>query len=237
MNKVIHKSGERGYANHGWLDSYHSFSFAGFYNPNKMNFGVLRVLNDDTIAPGTGFDTHPHKDMEIISIPLEGMLRHEDSMGNISVIEEGDIQVMTAGSGIHHSEYNASEEKIGKFLQIWIFPREKGLKPTYDQISIRDLQKRNELFQIVSPTKEDEGAYINQDAWLFLGEYDDGETELYKIRKANNGAYIFVLEGKIEVEDTILERRDAIGISDTDSITIKAKDNSKFLLMDVPMSL
>ncbi len=237
MNKVIHKSGERGYANHGWLDSYHSFSFAGFYNPNKMNFGVLRVLNDDTIAPGTGFDTHPHKDMEIISIPLEGKLRHEDSMGNISVIEEGDIQVMTAGSGIHHSEYNASKEKIGKFLQIWIFPREKGLKPTYDQISIRDLQKRNELFQIVSPNKEDQGAYINQDAWFFLGEYDSDETESYNIRKENNGAYIFVLEGKIEVEDTILERRDAIGITDKVSITIKAKDNSKFLLMDVPMSL
>ncbi len=236
MNYIIHKSGERGYANQGWLDSYHSFSFAGFYNPKKMNFGALRVLNDDTIAPGTGFDTHPHNDMEIISIPLEGKLRHEDSMGNISLIEEGDIQIMSAGTGIRHSEYNAESERIGKFLQIWIFPREKGLKPSYDQISIRDIKKKNKIYQIVSPDKNEQGVQINQDAWFSLGEFDKGETETYQIRREDNGVYIFVLEGKIEVEENVLERRDAIGIYEIDAVSIKANENSKFLIMDVPMS-
>lgn len=236
MQCVIHKAGERGHANHGWLDSYHSFSFAGFYNPNKMSFGTLRVLNDDTIAPGTGFDTHPHANMEIISIPLEGKLRHEDSMGNVSVIEEGDIQIMSAGTGIHHSEYNADKDKIGKFLQIWVFPRQKDLEPSYDQISIRDIKKRNEIYQIVSPDKNDSGVFINQDAWFHIGEFDKGETQSYHIRSNNNGVYIFVLDGTIEIESNVLERRDAIGISETGSINITSKEKSKFLIMDVPMS-
>jgi redox-sensitive bicupin YhaK (pirin superfamily) len=172
--QMLYKAEERGHANHGWLDSYHSFSFAGYYDPNKMNFGSLRVLNDDTIAPGTGFDTHPHDNMEIISIPLEGKLAHKDSMGNGSVIEEGDIQIMSAGTGILHSEFNGSDTEIGKFLQIWIFPKERNIKPRYDQISIRDLRIENKLYQIVSPDVNEQGVQIMQDAWFHMGEFDNG---------------------------------------------------------------
>lgn len=234
--QVLYKAEERGHANHGWLDSYHSFSFAGYYDPNKMNFGSLRVLNDDTIAPGTGFDTHPHDNMEIISIPLEGKLAHKDSMGNGSVIEEGDIQIMSAGTGILHSEFNGSDTDIGKFLQIWIFPKERNIKPRYDQISIRDLRIENKLYQIVSPDVNEQGVQIMQDAWFHMGEFDNGVTETYKIRKEGNGVYIFVIEGNIEINGTVLKDRDALGISEEELLEVKSNTKSKFLIMDIPMS-
>ncbi len=234
--QVLYKAEERGHANHGWLDSYHSFSFAGYYDPKKMNFGSLRVLNDDTISPGSGFDAHPHDNMEIISIPLEGKLAHKDSMGNGSVIEEGDIQIMSAGTGILHSEFNGSDTEIGKFLQIWIFPKERNIKPRYDQISIRDLRMENKLYQIVSPYVNEQGVQIMQDAWFHMGEFDEGVTETYKIRKEGNGVYIFVIEGNIEINGTVLKDRDALGISDAELLEVKSNTKSKFLIMDIPMS-
>ena len=183
MNTVIHKAETRGNANHGWLNSHHTFSFANYHNPERMNFGVLRVLNDDRVQAGMGFGTHPHDNMEIISIPLEGDLEHKDSMGNVAVIKEGDVQVMSAGTGITHSEYNKNKDKDVKFLQIWVFPKEKSVTPRYDQISIRDIEKDNEFYQVLSPNKDDQGVWVNQDAWFNLGKFTKGSTDQYKIQK------------------------------------------------------
>ena len=237
MNTVIHRADSRGHADHGWLNSHHSFSFANYYNPDRMNFGVLRVLNDDRVAGGRGFGTHPHDNMEIISIPLEGDLEHKDSMGNVAVIKEGDVQVMSAGTGITHSEYNKSRDKEVKFLQIWVFPKAKNVTPRYDQISIRDIRKHNEFYQVMSPSKDDQGVWINQDAWFHLGEFDSGASAEYKIRKGGNGVYAFVLEGEVELEGENLSTRDGMGLWNTDSIKVKASKNARVLLMDVPMSL
>lgn len=235
MNTVIHKANTRGNANHGWLNSYHSFSFANYYNPERMNFGVLRVLNDDEVKAGMGFGTHPHENMEIISIPLEGDLEHKDSMNNATLIKEGDVQVMSAGTGIHHSEYNKNENKDVKFLQIWVIPNKQNVTPRYDQISIRDIKKENELYQILSPNKDDEGVWIHQNAWFQIGDYSKETLETYHPKQKGNGVYIFVLEGNILINDEKLERRDAIGIWDIDKINIKSATNSRILVMEVPM--
>lgn len=237
MKTLIHKSDTRGNANHGWLNSYHTFSFANYYNPERMNFGVLRVLNDDTVQAGMGFGTHPHDNMEIISIPLEGDLEHKDSMGNVAVIKEGDLQVMSAGSGVTHSEYNKNKDKDVKFLQIWIFPREKNLTPRYDQITIRDIEKENEFYQVVSPNKEDQGVWINQDVWFHLGKFSKGKSDNYKIKKEGNGIYVFILDGEVEINNEKLSKRDGMGIWDTDSFDLTATDNARVLLMEVPMSV
>lgn len=237
MKTIIHKAETRGEANHGWLNSYHTFSFANYYNPERMNFGVLRVLNDDTVQAGMGFGTHPHDNMEIISIPLEGDLEHKDSMGNIAVIKEGDVQILSAGTGITHSEYNKNKDKEVKFLQIWIFPNKKDLTPRYDQISIRDIEKENEFYQVLSPNKEDNGVWINQDAWFHIGKFDKGKSDEYKIKKEGNGVYVFVLEGEVEINNVKLTKRDGLGISDTDSFKVKANENARVLLMEVPMEL
>lgn len=237
MKTVIHKAETRGEANHGWLNSYHTFSFANYYNPNRMNFGVLRVLNDDTVQAGMGFGTHPHDNMEIISIPLEGDLEHKDSMGNIAVIKEGDVQILSAGTGITHSEYNKNKDKEVKFLQIWIFPNKKDLTPRYDQISIRDIEKENEFYQVLSPNKEDKGVWINQDAWFHIGKFDKGKSDEYMIKKEGNGVYVFVLEGEVEINNERLAKRDGFGISGTDSFKVKANENARVLLMEVPMEL
>ena len=237
MNSIIHKAETRGKANHGWLNSHHSFSFANYYNPDRMNFGVLRVLNDDVVKEGMGFGTHPHDNMEIISIPLEGDLVHKDSLGNIGVIKEGDVQAMSAGTGISHSEYNNNKDRDVKFLQIWIFPREKQVKPRYDQVSIRDLKKENEFYQVLSPNKSDQGVWINQDAWMNIGNFKKGNSDQYKIQKAGNGVYIFILEGEVEINGEQLNKRDGIGIWNTDTVTVKATENARVLLMDVPMHL
>ena len=172
MKTVLHTSDTRGYADHGWLKSYHTFSFANYHDPERMHFGVLRVLNDDEVAPGRGFGTHPHSNMEIVSIPLEGDLEHKDSMGNTTVINEGDIQVMSAGTGVHHSEFNKNKDRSVKFLQIWVIPNRKDVTPRYDQISIRDMQRNNTFYQILSPNKDDEGVWIHQDAWFHIGDFD-----------------------------------------------------------------
>ena len=177
MKTVIHKAETRGHANHGWLDSHHTFSFANYYDRERMHFGVLRVLNDDIVDAGMGFGTHPHDNMEIVSIPLEGDLEHKDSMGNVTVIKEGDVQVMSAGTGITHSEYNKNKDKEVKFLQIWLFPNKKNVTPRYDQISLRDIAKENEFYQILSPSKEDQGVWIHQDAWFHIGKFTKGSTD------------------------------------------------------------
>ena len=237
MNTVLHKSSTRGHANHGWLDSHHTFSFANYHNPERMHFGVLRVLNDDQVASGMGFGTHPHDNMEIISIPLEGDLEHKDSMGNLAVIKEGDVQVMSAGTGIMHSEYNRNKEKDVKFLQIWVFPNKKNVTPRYDQISIREIQKRNEFYQVLSPSKDDQGVWIHQDAWFHLGSFDAGKSTRYNVKRSGNGVYAFVLEGEVEMEGQPLAKRDGFGIWDTDSFSLRVTSNARVLLMDVPMSL
>jgi redox-sensitive bicupin YhaK (pirin superfamily) len=236
MKTIVHKSDTRGYADHGWLQSYHSFSFASYYNPERMHFGLIRVLNDDTVAPGRGFGTHPHDNMEIISIPLEGDLEHKDSMGNLTRIRKGEIQVMSAGTGITHSEYNGNEDQEVKFLQIWIFPREKGLTPRYDQISLNDIRKENELYQVLSPYENDQGVWIHQDAWFYLGEFTEDTSTRYQMKNENNGVYVFVLDGVTEIEGQSLSSRDALGAWETSDMQFTAYAGSRVLLMEVPMS-
>jgi redox-sensitive bicupin YhaK (pirin superfamily) len=234
---ILHKADTRGHANHGWLNSKHTFSFANYYEPERMHFGVLRVLNDDQVAPGMGFGTHPHENMEIISIPLEGDLEHKDSMGNVAVIRHGDIQVLSAGTGITHSEYNKNKDKEVKFLQIWVFPNKQNVTPRYSQISLNIEDRHNNFQQIISPNADDEGAWINQNAWFSMGNFDSGFETIYNLKSSQNGVYIFVLEGEIEVEGQILSKRDGYGIWNTDSFSLKALSNCDVLLMDVPMSL
>ena len=237
MNTVFHKADTRGSANHGWLKANHSFSFANYYNPERMHFGVLRVLNDDTIAGGKGFGTHPHDDMEIITIPLEGDLEHKDSMGNGTVIKNGDIQVMSAGTGITHSEFNANENLQVKLLQIWLFPNQKNLTPRYDQLTINSISKKNEFYQILSPEKNDDGVWINQDAWFHIGEFAIDSSEKYIIKKEKNGVYLFIIEGQAIVNQQLLERRDGYGLWNIKEVEIEVTANSRVLIMDIPMNI
>ena len=235
MKKAFHAANTRGNANHGWLNANHSFSFANYHNPERMNFGALRVLNDDTIAAGMGFGTHPHENMEIITIPLEGDLEHKDSMGNIGVINEGEIQVMSAGTGVHHSEYNKNADQAVKVLQLWVFPKKQNVTPRYDQMSVRDLKKPNDFYQVLSPNSEDEGMWVHQDTWFHLGEFDVEKSLVYTIKKPGNGVYVFVIEGSLNVEGESLKKRDAIGIWDTETIRFTVQPQSKVLLVEVPM--
>lgn len=235
MKTVYHKADSRGKADHGWLKSYHSFSFAQYYNPDRMGFGVLRVLNDDQVSQGMGFGTHPHDNMEIISIPLEGDLEHKDSMGNTTVIRQGDIQAMSAGTGIYHSEYNKNKEQAVKFLQIWVHPKVKNVKPRYDQITLKEEDGDNKLQQILSPNADDEGIWIHQDAWFHMGNLKAGFESKYEFKKQGNGVYVFVLEGDISIEGQDLQRRDGYGIWETDQFSLRALSDAKVLLMEVPM--
>lgn len=238
VNTVLHKAETRGNANHGWLNSYHTFSFANYYNPERMHFGVLRVLNDDTVSAGKGFGTHPHDNMEIISIPLDGDLEHKDSMGNTTVIRNGDVQVMSAGTGIYHSEYNKNSDKLVKFLQIWVFPNKKNVPPRYDQITLNLADRHNKLQQILSPNTDDEGVWIHQNAWFHLGTLDKGFQTDYKIKGGKgNGVYAFVLSGELSIGDQKLGPRDGYGLWDTESFSIKADTNAEILLMEVPMGI
>ncbi|MDY0089084.1 MAG: pirin family protein [Flavobacteriaceae bacterium] len=236
-NTVLHKAETRGNANHGWLHSRHTFSFANYYNPERMHFGVLRVLNDDIVAPGMGFGTHPHDNMEIISIPLEGDLEHKDSMGNTTVIKNGDIQVMSAGTGIRHSEYNKNKDEQVKFLQIWLFPNKRDVTPRYDQITLNIADRKNKLQQIVSPNPDSEGVWIHQNAWIHLADFDKGIAENYEFKQKGNGLYVFNLNGQLKVNDQILETRDGMGIWNTDKVSITAQSDAEFLLMEVPMNI
>lgn len=237
MKTELHPASERGHANHGWLDSFHSFSFATYFNPAREQYGCLRVLNDDTVAGGTGFDLHPHNNMEIVSIILEGALEHRDSMGNIQVIKPGEVQVMTAGTGIYHAEYNHSETAPVKFLQLWIFPREKGLKPRYDQLFFTDHGKKDQLVTLVTPdTNQQEGSLcIHQDAYVSTYNLQRESEFSYRIRKPGNGVFVFIIEGKTSVDGHQLNRRDAIACSDTESVPLQGIDDSKVLFIEVPM--
>ena len=235
-NTVLHKADSRGDANHGWLHSKHTFSFASYYNPERMNFGVLRVLNDDTVAGGMGFGTHPHDNMEIISIPLSGDLEHKDSMNNVTVIKNGDIQVMSAGTGIQHSEYNKNKDTEVKFLQIWVFPNKKNVTPRYDQITLNIADRKNKLQQILSPNSDDDGVWIHQNAWFHLANFDKGTTTNYDFKNKENGLYIFNLKGNLKINDQSISTRDGIGIWDTTSVEITAESDAEFLLMEVPMT-
>ncbi|WP_414655088.1 pirin family protein [Flavobacterium sp. UBA6195] len=235
MKTIVHKANERGHANHGWLNAYHSFSFANWYNPEKVQFGMLRVLNDDTIAAGMGFGTHPHDNMEIITIPLEGDLAHKDSMGNGTTIKSGDIQVMSAGTGIQHSEFNPNHNHHTKLFQIWLFPKYRNVEPRYQQITLDQSLQKNDFAQILSPNPDDAGVWIHQDAWFYLSDFDKDFSKKLSLKKEGNGFYIMNIEGEIEVNGEKLERRDAIGIWETNEIEIKANSNTKFLVMEIPM--
>ena len=234
-NTILHKANTRGHADHGWLNAYHSFSFASWYNPERVQFGTLRVLNDDTVAPGMGFGTHPHDNMEIITIPLEGDLAHKDSMGNTATIKTGDVQVMSAGTGIQHSEFNPNHDQRTKLFQIWLFPKIQNVEPRYQQITLDITHQKNNFAQILSPNANDEGVWIYQDAWFHLANFDNGFSKTYTIKKENNGMYLFVISGTITVDQQELETRDGLGITNFKTLEIKATSDAKFLLMEIPM--
>jgi redox-sensitive bicupin YhaK (pirin superfamily) len=237
MKTILHKAATRGHANHGWLDSWHTFSFAGYHDPERVHFGTLRVLNDDSVAAGMGFGKHPHQNMEIISIPLDGDLEHGDNMGNQTIIRQGDVQIMSAGTGVQHSEKNANSDKPVKFLQIWVFPNKDNVQPRYDQKSFPLDTRRNSLQTVVSPIGSNgEGVHIQQDAWFSLGQLDKGQTLEYTLKDPAHGVYAFVLEGDVFVNEILLNRRDGLGISDIGSFTLKADSPVEILLMEVPMN-
>ena len=235
MTQIIHRAENRGHINHDWLDTFHSFSFGEYFNPERMWFGMLRVINDDIIAPGAGFGKHPHSNMEIITIPLSGALEHQDSMGHTSVIRPGEVQVMSAGTGVFHSEYNASETENVTLLQIWVRPKLQWVKPRYDQYSYLPLAD-NSIKQIVSPDIEDESSWMHQDVWFHIGKLDAKNTLSYNLKKPGNGIYFFVIDGNLNVEGTELSARDALGITETDEITLTANTASEFLIIEVPMA-
>ena len=237
MKKIFHASSTRGEANHGWLHAKHSFSFANYFDPKRIQFGALRVLNDDIIAPGMGFGSHPHDNMEIITIPLEGALEHKDSMDNMGVIEADEIQVMSAGTGIFHSEYNKNKDKQVKVLQLWVLPKEKNVTPRYDQKSIKELKKPNTLYPIVTPDPNGPAMWIHQDAWFHMGDFNQSTEIEYKINKAGNGVYVFLIEGSAEIAGEAIKKRDALGIWETDNFILKMASNSRILLIEVPVNL
>lgn len=235
MNTVVHKSDSRGFADHGWLRSRHSFSFAGYYNPERVHFGALRVLNDDKVAGGKGFGTHPHDNMEIVSIPLSGDMEHKDSTGHSEVIRQGDVQIMSAGSGLRHSEYNHNQDKAVEFLQIWVFPKERDITPRYEQKSYDAADRINQFQTVVAPTGG-EALTINQDAWFSLGNFEKGTELDYTLNKEGNGLYAFVLNGEATIAGESLHKRDAVGVTDPDKVSITANSDTEILLMEVPMA-
>lgn len=234
MKTIFHKANSRGHANHGWLNSYHTFSFAHYYNPDRMNFGLLRVLNDDTVADGMGFGTHPHDNMEIVSIPLEGDLHHKDSTGRDKIIQQGDVQIMSAGRGIKHSEMNANSNSPVKFLQIWVMPAERNIEPRYEQKSFPAEGRKNKLQTVVAPNNE-EAVWINQDAWFTLGNLSKDFTTTYQLNKAENGIYAFVIKGDVSINDVQLNERDGLGITEATTLNIKADSDTELLLIEIPM--
>lgn len=234
MKTVYHPADSRGHANHGWLNSYHSFSFAGYHNPERMHFGALRVLNDDSVAKGMGFGKHPHDNMEIVSIPLSGDLHHKDSTGRDKIIRQGDVQIMSAGSGIAHSETNANSDREVKFLQIWILPKEKNIEPRYDQKSFNLDELKDQLVTVVAPDNG-QAVWINQDAWFTLGKLTNGTTTNYQLNKEGNGVYAFVIEGEVTINGIPLHRRDGLGISETKDLAIEAGSEAQLLLIEIPL--
>ncbi|MCU0371796.1 MAG: pirin family protein [Ignavibacteria bacterium] len=235
MKITVHRADSRGYADHGWLKATHTFSFASYYDPSRIRFGLLRVLNDDVVEPGMGFGTHPHDNMEIVTIPIEGELAHKDSMGHEEIIRPGEVQNMSAGRGITHSEYNASREKQVNLLQIWVFPKEKDIEPGYDQKAFSDEGKRNKFQVVVSPVKSDETLWINQDSVFALAKISVGNEVKYERMFKDNGVYIFVIEGSVNVSGETLGKRDGAGLEGSDEIGIKANEDSYVLAIEVPL--
>lgn len=237
MKTVLYKSWTRGHKNQGWLDTYHTFSFADYYDPERMHFGALRVINDDVIEGRNGFDFHPHDNMEIVSIPLFGELEHKDNIGHRQIIRVGEVQTMSAGSGIKHSEYNPHPDQLLNLLQIWVYPNKENVKPRYDQQAFSFKKTDNKLVQIVSPSMADNNLWIHQDAWFSLGTFKEGHAFTYKPKKPGNGVWLMVIEGEFSVADQKLYRRDGLGVWDTDDISVTAdSDKSCLLLIDVPMA-
>ena len=234
-NKIIHIANTRGFADHGWLKTHHTFSFANYYDNERVHYGMLRVLNDDWIEGGMGFGTHPHDNMEIITIPLSGALAHRDSMGNSSVIQHGEVQVMSAGTGITHSEFNAHETEPVSLLQIWVFPNQKEVKPRYDQMKLDLFARKNKFQQIVSPNPDDDGVWIHQNAWFHLSDMDQNLELEYALQDKMNGVYAFVIKGSVQINDETLEERDGMGIWNIEKLDIKAVRDAEILLMEVPM--
>ncbi|MBI5857467.1 MAG: pirin family protein [Sphingobacteriales bacterium] len=235
MKTILHKADTRGHADHGWLNAWHSFSFAGYYDPSRVHFGALRVLNDDTIAAGMGFGTHPHDNMEIITIPLSGQLEHRDSMGNTGIISKGEVQVMSAGTGIQHSEKNKNSKELLKLLQIWVFPDTKNVKPRYDQKAFDLNAAKNNLVNIISPMSIAEGLNIYQDAWFHLGQLDKGTAISYELKNKEHGVYVFLIEGEVTINREKLNKRDGLGVTETDKLEITAEDDAEILLMEIPV--
>ena len=235
MKAIFYPADSRGYANHGWLKTSHTFSFANYYNPERIHFGALRVLNDDWIAAGEGFGKHPHDNMEIVTIPFTGAVLHQDSMGNKGVIKPGEIQVMSAGTGIFHSEHNDSKDEALTLFQIWVFPDKKNVTPRYDQITISDFAKNDELYQILSPNPDDQGVWIHQKAWFHLGDLSKNTELDYNLKQADSGVFIQVIDGNVKVGDVLLDIRDGLGVTETETIHIKAETDARILVMEVPM--
>jgi len=236
MKQIFYPANERGTNDLGWLKANFSFSFGPYYNPDKISFGVLRVLNDDIIGAGRGFGSHPHDNMEIITIPLAGALEHKDSMDNIGVVAEGEVQVMSAGTGVYHSEYNHSKTEDANTLQIWLFPKEKNITPRYDQKSFKELMQLNKLTTLISPVKSDETLWINQDATFSMGTFEGGQAIDYTIKTEGNGVYVFVLDGSVKINDAVLNKKDAVGVYNTSSVKIETEAESRLLIMDIPMN-
>jgi quercetin 2,3-dioxygenase len=236
MDKIIHRSNDRGHMDHGWLKTWHSFSFASYFDKDKLNFGTLRVLNDDIVEPAEGFGTHPHDNMEIVTIPLEGELEHKDSTGHVEVIKPEDVQIMSAGSGLYHSEYNHSDKNLVNLLQIWVFPKERNIRPRYDQMKLHPEDRKNKIQTFVSPVKAKDKLWINQDAFFSQCQLDKSQKINYKIQKEGNGVYVFLINGKIKIADEILSKRDAIGIWNKDEVEITAEEDSRILFVDIPMT-
>jgi redox-sensitive bicupin YhaK (pirin superfamily) len=235
MKKTLHSASERGHNNLGWLETWHSFSFSGYYDPAKMHFGALRVLNDDYVSPSKGFGMHAHDNMEIITIILSGQLEHQDSMGNKGIIKAGEVQVMSAGSGIRHSEYNPSDKETVNLLQLWVFPKENDIEPRYDQKSFTDAIKPNELITLISPDKTGDALWINQDAGFTIGTFDTDTTVNYAIQTPGNGVYVFLIEGTATIDGTVLNKRDALGLSELTSFSAEVKAGAQVLIIEIPM--
>ncbi len=235
MEMIIHRAASRGLEEHGWLSARHSFSFANYYNPERVNFGALRVLNDDVVKPGMGFGMHPHENMEIITIPITGALQHKDNMGNGSIIRAGEIQHMSAGTGIKHSEFNASNDEPINLLQIWLFPKEDNIKPTYGQVNFKDLLKADELIEVATPEVQEGAVQINQNAWFSLGKFSSKKSFTYTLKDKKNGVYVFIINGSIAINECDFSERDGLGITETDSIELTANSNAFVLLIEVPM--
>jgi len=235
MKFVLHKADSRGIAEHGWLHSRHTFSFAQYYDPQRMGFGALRVINDDIVEPGAGFGTHSHDNMEIVSVPLAGSLRHQDSMGNTQLIQHGEVQIMSAGTGISHSEYNGSDSEVVNFLQIWVLPKQQNIEPRYGQKQFFANARQNRFQTVVSPDAESDAVWINQDAWFSLGDFETGLTSTYTVQRIGNLAYFFILDGTISIASERLSRRDGLGIEDTQSVDFKVNEDCQLLVMDVPV--